>query len=76
MRWFRIRKADIPKQERDTFERFGVSVIGSALARLPKKRWVSESGKSSLFGLFANARAKMLIYLIENGFVKAALPAV
>jgi len=32
MRWFCIRKANIPEQERNTFERFGVPVVGSALA--------------------------------------------
>jgi hypothetical protein len=33
MRWFRIREAkDIPKHERDNFERFGPPVIGSTLA--------------------------------------------
>jgi hypothetical protein len=32
MKWFHIRKADIPEHERTTFERFGVFVIGSVLA--------------------------------------------
>jgi hypothetical protein len=32
VRWLRIRKANIPEQERYTFERFGVIVVASALA--------------------------------------------
>jgi hypothetical protein len=32
MRWFRIRRVAIPQPERDIFERFGVPVIGMALA--------------------------------------------
>jgi hypothetical protein len=32
MRWLFIRKANIPEQERNTFERFGVPVVGFALA--------------------------------------------
>jgi len=31
MIWFRIRKADIPKDHREMFERFGASVIAIAL---------------------------------------------
>ena len=32
MRWFRIRKASVPKEARDLFERCGSSVIGAVLA--------------------------------------------
>ena len=32
MRWFKIRKADIPSDERELFERFGVNVIGATMA--------------------------------------------
>jgi hypothetical protein len=32
MRWFRIRKASIPKEERDIFEPFGATVIGTVLS--------------------------------------------
>ena len=30
-RWRNVRKANIPKHERDTFERYGESIIGAIL---------------------------------------------
>jgi hypothetical protein len=32
MRWFRIRKAVVPESDRNTFERFGESVLGLILS--------------------------------------------
>ncbi len=32
MRWFRIRRADIAEPNREMFERFGASVVGTVLA--------------------------------------------
>ncbi len=55
-RWRNVRKANIPKHERDTFERYGESIIGAILVggltpRAPEiishaRDWLTERGDS------------------------------
>jgi hypothetical protein len=51
MRWVRIREASIPKQERDMFERFGPTVIGSILYEgFSGRRTLTQPQQTVLYG--------------------------